>query len=160
MSEFRFDGSIAEVDFQGIGEKSNTSFMGVFRFKCVISPIDYLKTDRLYRELLGSINPHLASKDAQNFAFALSQLKFRIVESPDFFKNKEIDGGHLDKNILIDLINLAVDAEQEFKKLQNEKVKKLQDMLTARIKNKEIVKDEESEEPIEDKEIPEIDLGE
>jgi hypothetical protein len=161
MSDFRFNGSIAEFDFQGIGEKSNTSFMGTFKVKCVISPIDYLKADRLYRELIGPVNPHLASKDAQNYAFALSQLKFRMIESPDFFKNKEIDGGHLDQNILIDLINLAVDAEHEFKKIQNENVKKLQDMLANRIKNKEIVKEEESEEPIEeDKEIPEIDLEE
>lgn len=161
MSEFRFNGSLAEFDFHGIGEESNTTYMGTFSVKCIISPIDHLKADRLYRELIGSTNPHLASKKAQNYAFALSQLKYRIAEAPDFFKNKEIDGGHLDSNILIELINLCVDAEEEFKTHQDDKVKSLQDMLASRIKNKQIVKEEEAEDPIEEsEEVPEIDLDE
>lgn len=162
MSDFRFEGSVAEFDFQGLGEKSNNSFLGTFKVKCVISPMDHLKADRLYRELIGAINPHLASKDAQNYAFALSQLKIRVIESPDFFKNKELDGSHLDSNVLIDLINKAIDAEEAFQEESNNRLKKMQELLANRIKKGQIKKEEEIEkEPgteLDDEDLPEIDL--
>lgn len=163
MSDFRFDGSVAEFDYQGIGDLTNITYMGVFRCKTVISPLDHIKADRLYRELLGSVNPHLASKETQNYAFALSQLKVRLLEFPDFYRNKELDGAHLDSNVLIDLINKAIDAQEEYKKELADKLKRMQDMLAKRIKNKEIEREDEiDQEPgtgIEDEDIPEIDLG-
>ena len=161
MSDFRFEGSKAFFDFSSVGDRTNTTYMGEFCVKCVLSPIDSLKADRLYRELIGSINPHLASQDAKNFAFALSQLKQRVLESPDFFKNREIDGGHLDSNVLIGIVNQAIEAEEEYKNLQDEKTKKIQEMLAKRIRNKDIEPEPDSEEAITDEEdIPEIDLEE
>ena len=75
----------------------------------------------------------------------------------------EIDGGHLDSNILIELINKSIEAEEEYQKLQNVRVKEMQDMLANRIKSNEIKQEEEAEAPIEgsipEEEIPEIDLG-
>lgn len=164
MGDIRFEGSIALVDYQGIGERNNDTLMGVFKFKTVMTPIDHLKADRLYRELIGSVNPHLASQEAKNYAFALSQLKYRILESPSFFKNDEIDGGHLDSNVLIELINLAIESEEEYQQHQDDKVKKMQEMLANRIKKKVIVQEDEADDPIEgseipEEEIPEIDLG-
>lgn len=161
MSEFRFEGSKAYFDYQGVGSKTNETYLGEFCVKTILSPLDYLKVDRLYRELLGSVNPHLASKEAQNYAFALSQLRQRIVEAPAFFKNKELDGGHLDSNVLVDIINKAIDAEEEYKKQQDAKIKQMQEILTKRIKNKEIKKEEEIE-TLEgtEEEVPEIDLEE
>lgn len=161
MSDIRIEGSKAYFDYHGIGAKSNETYIGEFCVKCIMSPLDHLKADRLYRELIGSINPHLASKDAQNYAFALSQLKYRIIEMPEFFKNKELDGGHLDSNVLIEIINLAIEAEEEYQSQQDKKIKDLQDMLASRIKNKEITPEEEDVkevDPLKDEEIPEIDL--
>ena len=146
MDDFRFEGSKAYFDFSGIGEKSNITFMGEFCVKTILSPIDHLKSDQLYRELIGPINPHLASQESKNFAFALSQLKQRILEAPDFFKNKEIDGGHLDANILIEIINLSIDAETAFSDLQNKKVAEMQDLLAKRIRSKAIAPDDQSDE--------------
>ena len=164
MSDFRFEGSIAEFDYQGVGEKSNTTYMGTFRCKTIISPLDHIKADRMYRELIGQVNPHLASKEAQNFAFALSQHKVRLVEFPDFYKNQELNGAHLDSNILIDIINLAIDAEEEHKKQLDERLKAMQEMLAKRIKNNQIQREEEIEhEPgteLDDEDIPEINLDE
>ena len=163
MSDFRFEGSKAFFDYSGVGERTNDTLMGSFCVKCILTPVDHLKADRLYRELIGSVNPHLASQEAKNYAFALSQLKYRVLEMPDFFKNKELDGGHLDSNVLIDLINLAIESEEEYKKHQDEKVEKMQEMLANRIKKKVIVQEEEADDPIEgsdatEEEIPEIDL--
>jgi len=162
MSDFRFEGSKAFFDFSDVGERTNTTYMGEFCVKCVMSPLDHLHADRLYRELIGSINPHLASQDAKNYAFALSQLKQRALQSPDFYKNREIDGGHLDSNILIGIINMAIEAEEEYKKLQDEKTKNLQEMMAKRIKNKDIEPEPDAEEAIEDndEDVTEIDLDE
>lgn len=163
MSDFRFEGSKAFFEYSNIGDRSNTTFMGEFCVKCVMSPLDHLKADRLYRELIGSVNPHLASQEAKNFAFALSQLKQRVLEAPDFFKHSEIDGGHLDSNVLIDIINSAIEAEEEYKDQQDEKTKKIQELLTKRIKSKEIEPEPDAEEAItdeEEEEVPTIDLEE
>ena len=168
MSEFRFDGSVAEFDYQGIGSASNQTFMGSFRAKCVISPMDHIKADRLYRELLGQVNPHLASKETQNYAFALSQLKVRVLEMPDFFKNRELDGSHLDSNILIDIVNKCIDAQEEYKEELDTRLKTMQDMLAKRIKNRDIEKEEDIEkEPgtdvddddFDEDDLPEVTLG-
>jgi len=162
MSDFRFEGSKAFFDFSDVGARTNTTYMGEFFVKCVMSPLDRLDAARLYRELIGSINPHLASQDAKNYAFALSQLKQRALQSPDFYKNREIDGGHLDSNILIGIINMAIEAEEEYKKLQDEKTKNLQEMMAKRIKNKDIEPEPDAEEAIEDndEDVTEIDLDE
>lgn len=160
MSEFRFDGSVAEFDLYGVGEDTNTTYMGIFKVKTIVTPYDYIRADRLYRELLGQVNPHLASKEAQNYAFALSQLKVRVLESPDFFKNKDIDGAHLDRNILIQIINLAIDAQEEYKKTLTDKLKNMQKMLADKIKNKQIIP-EETNELVEDdseEDLPEMEL--
>ena len=147
MSEiYRFNGSQAEFDINEIGERSKTTFMGTFKVKCVLSPLDMLKMVRLYRDLIVTTNPHLASQTIENIAFALSQLKFRVVESPEFWKNTEIDGGHVDQNVVIEIINLAINAEEEFNKREDERVKQLQERLTRAIKNKEIEKEPELDE--------------
>lgn len=168
MSDFSFDGSLASFDYHGVGNQTNTTYMGNFVTKCVLSPMDHIKADRLYRELIGSVNPHLASKETTNYAFALSQLKVRLVEFPDFFKNKELDGSHLDSNILIDLVNKAIDAQEEYKEELDQRLKDMQDMLARKIKSREIEKEEEIEKEagtdIEDDEdfdvdsLPEVDL--
>lgn len=162
MSEFRFEGSKVYFDYAGVGEKNNETLMGEFCVKCTLSPIDHINADRLYRELIGSTNPHLAEQSAKNYAFALSQLQYRLLKSAPFFKNADgIDGGHLPSNILIDIINLAIEAEEEYGKQQDKKVEEMQKMLADRIKNKQIKPEEEAEDPIEadEEEIPEIDLG-
>lgn len=166
MSDIRIEGSKAYFDYHGVGKKTNDTYMGEFCVKTSLSPLDFLKADRLYRELIGSVNPHLATKEAQNFAFALSQLKYRIVEMPEFFKNKELDGGHLDSNVLIEIVNLAIEAEEAYQEEQERKIKEMQDMLASRIKKREIVPEEDqddtkelnSEKDFED--IPEINLEE
>ena len=166
MSDFRLEGSKAYFDYHGVGKKTNETYMGEFCVKCIMSPLDHIKADRLYRELIGSVNPHLASKESQNYAFALSQLKYRIIgEMPEFFKNKELNGGHLDSHVLIEIVNMAIDAEEFYQEEQERKIKEMQDMLASRIKNKQITPQEDDVKEanelgeFDEEEIPEIDLG-
>lgn len=166
MSDIRIEGSKAYFSYHGVGKKTNETYMGDFCVKTSLSPLDFIKADRLYRDLIGSVNPHLATQEAQNYAFALSQLKYRIIEMPEFFKNKELDGGHLDSNVLIEIVNIAIEAEDEFQKEQERKIKEMQEMLASRIKKKEIVPEEDQDDTKElntaqdFEDIPEIDLEE
>lgn len=138
-------GSEAEFTVSVVGKQSGETFQGTFKVKCFLTPLDVIKADRLYRELLGNITPHLATTEAQNMCFALSQLKYRVVKSPSGWKNEEIDGGHLDMNIVIDVLNNAIKAQEMYQSKSKERLKKLQKQLTKDIKDEKIKPEEELE---------------
>ena len=140
--DVKLDGSLAEFNISTIGKKTNESFSGDFTVKCFMSPLDVIKADKLYRELLGEISPHLASDETQNLCFALSQLKYRVVKSPAGWKNTEIDGGHLDSNIVIEVLNRAIQGQEKFQKRSKERLEKLQNKLTTEIKEGKIKEDD------------------
>jgi hypothetical protein len=111
--------------------------------------LEIIKTDRIYRDLIGSINPIMASEETKSLAFSISQLSSRIIESPDFFKNvnnPELIGGHLPSQVLIEVLNLAIDAESGFRRLQEEKMNKIQAKLTKSFKAGKIGKKQTEEE--------------
>lgn len=143
MSDIKLDGSLAEFHFDGIGKESGESFSGDFVVRCYLNPLEILKADRLYRDLMGPTNPHLASSEAQNFSFALSQLKYRMVKSPAGWKNTEIDGGHLDANIVVGVLNKAIEAQMLYKDKSVERLKSLQSKLTEQIKDETLKPEEE-----------------
>lgn len=141
--DVKLDGSLGEFHISEVGKNSGETFTGDFTVRCFLNPLEVLKADRLYRELMGAINPHLASSEAQNFSFALSQLKFRIVKSPSGWKNSEIDGGHLDDNVVIAVLNKAIAAQILYKERSVERMKGLQNKLTEQIKDETIKPEEE-----------------
>lgn len=145
MKDIILQGSEAEFPISAIGKQSGETFQGSFKVKCFLTPIDLIKADRLYRELLGEITPHLATTEAQNLCFALSQLKYRIVKAPAGWKNQEIDGGHLDTNVVIEVLNKAIEAQSMYQKRSKEKLEKLQKELTKDIKEGNIEPEEELE---------------
>lgn len=137
-NDITLQGSEAEFTVSVIGKQSGETFQGSFKVKCFLSPIDVIKADRFYRELLGSITPHLATSEAQNMCFALSQLKYRTLKSPSGWKNEEIDGGHLDMNIVIEVLNNAIKAQEMYQKQSKQRLEKLQKQLTKDIKEEKI----------------------
>lgn len=136
--DVKLDGSLGEFHISEVGKNSGETFTGDFTVRCFLNPLEVLKADRLYRELMGAINPHLASSEAQNFSFALSQLKFRIVKSSSGWKNSEIDGGHLDDNVVIAVLNKAIEAQILYKNRSVDRMKSLQNKLTEQIKDETI----------------------
>lgn len=152
---FVFDGSLASFGYSNISSVGE-SYMGNFKVKTMLSPMDFIKADRLYRELIGSTTPHLATETTKSYCFALSQLKVRIVESPDFFKNQELDGSNLPGDVLIEILNKAIEAEAKYKKDVENRMRQMQENLTKKIKNKEIqLKDEDDSIDLEN-DLPEI----
>lgn len=94
------------------------SYMGTFKFRCFMTPMQLLEADRDYRELLGT-NASFAATEADNVAYCLAQLKQRIIESPPFWKEGggRFPGGALkDLEILNLVLEAAVQAEVKYRK--------------------------------------------
>lgn len=90
---------------------------GVFKVKCVLSPLEYINSDAFYRQLLGKHNPQFASDYVNQLCYALSQLKYRIIDAPEWFDNKEtgVIGSSVDDNILLHVLDKAVEIESEYR---------------------------------------------
>lgn len=134
-----------------VGDKTKQTYMGNFQIKCILSPLDQISADKIYRELLGDNLIH-ASPSAKNIAFALSQLKVRIEKPyPPFWESQDFPGSHIpDQNILFDLLNKAIEYQEEFESQKAEEYQKMQDRLQNAIKNKEIEPEREEIDPTEE----------
>jgi hypothetical protein len=95
------------------------TYTGVFKFKCYLNPISQLQAGRDYRELLGSLAAQATDGEA-NLAFALTQLKHRIVSAPPFWTSTAQDDGGIqgnigDINVILAVLDAAIRSEQLFK---------------------------------------------
>jgi hypothetical protein len=127
------------------GSVTGSTYVGNFKVKCLLSPLEFIKSDKLYRELLGQY-PDQAHSVARNNAFALSQLQFRVIECPPFWENREIGGGHIeDSNVLTEVMELAITAEERYREERKKEAEELQAILTKRIQDNKIEKKPEVE---------------
>lgn len=144
--ELNIENATATYNLNIVGDIHRQTYLGTFKFKCILSPLEHIDADKLYRRLLGE-HALTASDRARNHAFALAQLKYRILEYPPFWEHKILNGGSVeDPNVIIDVFNHAIDAEEKYMKAKEEEAKKIQENLTKAIKNKNIQKDPEAEE--------------
>jgi hypothetical protein len=119
------------------GQISGT-YMGVFRFLCSLNPIQYIEADKDYRELLGK-NAEFASTHADTVAYALAQLRQRVIDAPSFWNEKgsRYGGSNLkDHEILEIILEAAVKSEvkyrQELHKKHEEAISKIKAALDKR----------------------------
>lgn len=115
------------VNLEAAADKS--TYKGNFKVKCVLSPLDYIQSDGTYRELLGKTNPQFANEYVAQLAYALSQLKYRIISNPSWFDNSVngIKGSNVDDRILLYVLDKAIQAEEQYRKGIEEKYKKAKD---------------------------------
>jgi len=139
-------------------ELTMETYMGNFKVKCFLHPLEIIRADRIYRELIGPINSMMAGDTAQNYAFAISQLSVRLIDYPDFFKNPnapDLLGSHMPEKVLIGVLNNSIDAETEFRAQQKKTFENTQKRLLAKYKQKKIKKQVSEEETSEDEESDE-----
>ena len=130
-----------------VGSRTGETYIGEFKFKCLLTPIEKIEADKQYRKLLGE-NMIMASDTAKSLAFALSQLQFRILEAPPFWDSRVLGGSHImDDNIIIEAFNKSVEAEEQFMEAVQKKAKEIEERLQKAIKSKQIEKEEEVESP-------------
>jgi hypothetical protein len=134
---------------------SKQTYKGMFKVKCVLTPLEFIKSDAMYRELLGKTNPEYATEYVSQLCYALSQLKFRVIEAPDWFKEgANIDGSNVDDVILLKILDEAVQSEQEYRTGIEERYEKARGEIQSAIDDGTLNDGEvvEEENDIDDKE--------
>jgi len=133
------------VNMEASSDKS--TYKGMFKVKCILSPLEYVNSDAMYRELLGKTNPQFASDYVGQICYALSQLKYRVMDSPDWFKNKEngINGSHIDDSILLYILDKAVDAESQYREGIEERYKKARESVRKAMDDGELKEDKKED---------------
>lgn len=121
--EMKLDG-----DIQG-------TFTGIFRFRCYLTPSQKIAADREMRELIG-VNPTVANEHESYLAFALTQLKQRIISAPPFWtstlQTSGISGDLPDENIIIAVLDASLGAESKYKgQLKQKKVDAIEKVKKA-----------------------------
>lgn len=137
------EGSTAVFDIAIQDDLTMETYIGNFKVKCFLSPLEVIRADRIYRELIGSVNSVMAGDTAQNYAFAISQLSVRIINCPDFFKNPnapDLFGSHTPDKVLIGVLNSSIDAETHFREQQKKTFENTQKRLLNKYKQNKIKK--------------------
>jgi hypothetical protein len=92
-------------------------YTGTFRFKCFPTPSERLASGRVFRELLGS-HATQALKYEEDLAFALAQLKYRVLEGPPFWNSSlnisGIAGDIPDVEVLFVIFEAAMSSENKY----------------------------------------------
>lgn len=134
--------SEATFDINSVGENTKQTYLGKFKVKCMLSPLEEIAADKRYRDLLGT-NSHLAAERVRSFAFALSQLEQRVLEYPPFWENNTIHGGHVEDNIVLEVLDKAVEAQEKYLEQKKQELEHQQKRIADMMKNKDIEKEPE-----------------
>ena len=114
-SDISIDNNTAVWTMREEGDVNGT-YIGTFKFKCFLTPLQQIAANREQRELLGS-NPTLAGEHESFLAYALTQLKYRIVEAPPFWttQGSTYNGDLADENIIGKVLDKAIASELKYK---------------------------------------------
>jgi hypothetical protein len=126
MADYKYDliiqGNTATWEMKEEGPIEGT-YKGTFVFRCFLTPTATLAVGREYRELLGRY-ADMATEDESFLAYALTQLKYRIIKAPPFWTSaigSNFTGDIPDKNVLSKILYAAVEAEIRYKENMKEK---------------------------------------
>lgn len=120
-SDIIIEGTTASWSINTEGSISGT-FVGQFRFRCVLNPTQRIAANREMRALLGD-HPLLVPEHESFLAYALTQLKYRIITAPPFWKSAESgwEGDIPDENVISEVLNAAINAEVKYKEQLDER---------------------------------------
>lgn len=119
--DIQLNGSIATWELNTEGKILGT-YSGTFKFRCFLTPLQLIAVGREQRALLGESKAWVETVDYEHesfLAYALIQLKYRIIESPPFWKssgvNKTHDGDIPDQEVLEKILDAAIRSELKYK---------------------------------------------
>lgn len=116
-SDIIIEGSTATWEIKTDGAINGT-YIGTFRFRCYLTPTQQIAANREMREVLGA-NPTMAPDHESFLAYALTQLKYRIISSPPFWMSAvggNLQGDLPDENVISTVLDAALGAEIKYKK--------------------------------------------
>jgi hypothetical protein len=128
QNDILLNGSIATWRMPLMIGELGGSYLGTFEFRTFLDPLRQLQAGREYRELLGSLAIQ-AEDNESNLAFALVQLKHRILRAPPFWSSTEqesgIPGNIGDMNVISAVLDAAMMAETMFREKMMEERNKI-----------------------------------
>lgn len=115
--DIRIDGDVATWEMNMVGAIKGT-YIGTFRFRCYLTPLQQIQAGKEQRALLGE-NMALAPQHESFLAYALTQLKHRILSSPPFWASanpgKSLEGDLPDEDVIEAILDASVRAEIMYK---------------------------------------------
>jgi hypothetical protein len=153
--DIKLDGTQAVWEMRTEGAIYGT-YAGTFRFRCFLTPLQTLAAGREYRTLLGE-NIAVAFQHESKLAWALAQLKYRVISAPPFWASQSTENGMAgdiaDEEVITEVINAAMDAEVKYRNFLKkrkddaiERAKKMGDALMAKKADKPEKKEEAKDE--------------
>jgi hypothetical protein len=128
FSDIQIVGGVATWEMRTEGSISGT-YTGTFKFRCYLSPLQKIAAGREQRELLGESRAWVETPDYEHesfLAYALTQLKYRVLSAPPFWTsagiNKTHEGDIPDEDVIEKILDAAVRSELKYKRdLQSRK---------------------------------------
>jgi hypothetical protein len=115
--DIKIEGDVATWDISAVGNIKGT-YIGTFKFRCFLTPLQQISAGREERALVGE-NFAFAPEHERFMAYALTQLKYRILSAPPFWAsanpNGNIQGDLPDTEIVSLVLGSAIDAEVKYK---------------------------------------------
>lgn len=148
-SDLIIEGNTATWDMRLDGDIHGT-YVGAFRFKCYLSPLQQIAANREYREIMGP-NPTFASEHESFLAYALTQLKYRIVTAPPFWASQNpatLSGDIADENVIAAVLDAALGSEMKYK--SQLKKKKLEAVARAKAATEKLMEGDDIDDEDED----------
>lgn len=116
-SDILIEGNTGAWEMRLEGDIHGT-YVGAFRFKGFLTPLQQIAANREYRELIG-VNPTMVPEHESFLAYALTQLKYRIVSAPPFWSSANPSGGMpgdiADENVITAILDAAIGTELKYK---------------------------------------------
>lgn len=122
-TDITFEGQLATWVLPPTQGTLGGTYTGRFQFRCWLDPIRTLQAGREYRELLGSLAIQ-AEDTERELAWALIQLKHRVILSPPFWSNTTQSDGIAGNVGDLNIIALVMDAALRAERLYIENVQK------------------------------------
>ena len=144
-NEITFSGNIASWTMPPTNGDIQGTYTGTFEFRAFLDPLRQLEAGRQYRELLGSLG-NFADETEVRLAFALTQLKYRILKAPPFWSSTLQESGIAGNIGDINIVALVLEAANTAETLYRDKMKTERDGLVdkaiklaeQRVKNEEV----------------------
>lgn len=138
-SDIIIEGNQAKWNISSLGAINGT-YAGEFIFRCFLSPTQQIASNRDYREMLG-VNPTMAGEHETFLAYALSQLKYRVISAPPFWNSavgiNGFQGDIPDEEIITEILDASVHAQLKYKHELN--TKKLELLTRAKAAAEKII---------------------
>ena len=151
-SDLTIDGSTCSWTLPPTQGEYLGTYTGTFKFRCFLSPTQQLAASKELREMMGGaaiLDGPYKNVDQHEWliAYALTQLKYRVISSPPFWTQPtqigELPGSIPDQHIIEMVLDASVRAQQVFKDIIT---KERDQVLENTIKKAEIMLEERSKE--------------